>query len=142
MAAIHTGRVIVGGLIAGVVFSVLDMVTNTVILADEMSANLTRLNLNPADMQRASVAVAWVLADFLLGFLIVWTYAAIRPRFGPGPRTAMLAGFVIFAGVTFVLFGFTAMGVFTSSLFVKSAIAALVTTLVGSVAGGWAYREE
>lgn len=29
--------------------------------------------------------VGWVVTDFLLGILIVWSYAAMRPRFGPAP---------------------------------------------------------
>ena len=30
-----------------------------------------------------------------MGLLLVWLYAAIRPRFGPGPRTATYAALVV-----------------------------------------------
>src|SRR2546430_17124817 len=40
--------------------------------------------------------IIWfVIFDFLFGIFLVWFYAAIRPRFGAGPRTAVLAGFAI-----------------------------------------------
>ena len=32
---------------------------------------------------------------FLLGIVAVWLYAAIRPRFGPGPKTAAMAGLAV-----------------------------------------------
>ena len=32
----------------------------------------------------------FVVMCFLLGILIVWSYAAVRPRLGPGPRTAVI----------------------------------------------------
>ena len=36
---------------------------------------------------------------FVLGIVIVLGYAAIRPRFGPGPRTAFIAGLFAWFGV-------------------------------------------
>ena len=36
-----------------------------------------------------------VAGSFALGVLAVWTYAAIRPRFGAGPKTAVCAGFAV-----------------------------------------------
>lgn len=29
------------------------------------------------------------------GIVAVWLYAVIRPRYGPGPKTALLAGFTV-----------------------------------------------
>jgi hypothetical protein len=34
---------------------------------------------------------------FVLGILAVWTYAAIRPRFNAGPKTALCAGLAVWA---------------------------------------------
>ncbi len=79
--------------------------------------------------------------DFVLGLVIVWTYAAMRPRLGPGPRTAILAGLVPFVSVTAVLCGFASMGVFTQAMLVKSSVFALISVVAGSVAGAWVYKE-
>jgi hypothetical protein len=33
--------------------------------------------------------------DFLYGISLVYLYAAIRPRYGPGPKTAIWAGLIM-----------------------------------------------
>ena len=40
-------------------------------------------------------AAAQVLLFVVMGIGLIWLYAAIRPRYGPGPRTAAIAGFVM-----------------------------------------------
>jgi hypothetical protein len=40
-----------------------------------------------------------VLITFVLGIVIVFGYAAIRPRFGPGPKTAIIAAIFAWIGV-------------------------------------------
>ena len=82
------------------------------------------------------------MVDFIYGLLIVFTYAAIRPRFGPGVKTAIIAGLAVFLSPTIVLFGFTQMGMLTMAMFVKGTIGGIVSTLAASVAGAAIYKEE
>jgi hypothetical protein len=51
MTRINTGRVIAGGLLAGLLFNIGDFLTNTYILAADFESNLKRLGLDPAAMQ-------------------------------------------------------------------------------------------
>ena len=37
----------------------------------------------------------FVFFAFLLGIVTVWLYAAIRPRFGAGAKTAVIAGLFV-----------------------------------------------
>ncbi|OFW40918.1 MAG: hypothetical protein A3J29_22725 [Acidobacteria bacterium RIFCSPLOWO2_12_FULL_67_14b] len=137
----NTGKVVVGGLVAGVVFNVGDFVINTMLLAAENAEFMKRLGLDPAAMESFAGMAPWIVIDFLFGLLVVWTYAAIRPRFGPGVSTAVIAGIIPFLGATLVLAGFTSMGVFPVAMFVKGTAASLANTLVGTIAGAWAYTE-
>jgi hypothetical protein len=141
MASINFGRVVVGGLVAGVVANAIDFVTNTYVLASDIAAWAPTRNLDPAAMNSGPVAATWIVVDFIFGLLLVSTYAAMRPRLGAGPKTAMLAGLVLWFATTLVLFGFTQMGVFSMTLFVKGSIAALINTLAASVAGAAVYKE-
>lgn len=141
MASINTGRVVIGGLLAGVVMNALDMLWNGVVLKDDMMAISQRLGMDPAAATSFSTAVPWIVVDFVLGLAVVWTYAAIRPRFGAGVRTAVLAGLVLWLVSSAVVFGFTSMGLMPMSAFVKGSLAALVTASLGSIAGAWAYQE-
>ena len=142
MASINTGKVIAGGLLAGLVANAFDFVTNTYILAADWRIWATSRNLDPAAMTKPAVAGTWIAVDFAFGILLVWTYAAMRPRFGPGVRTAIFAGLVVYIAPTLVLAGFTMMGLLGKTLFVEGSISALISTLVASIAGAAIYTEE
>src|SRR5688500_19871690 len=89
MGKINMQKVIVGGLVAGVVLNVIDTVLFGVVLKDDMAAAMTALN-KPA---MSNAQIPWfVFLDFVAGVFLVWLYAAIRPRFGAGPGTAVKAG--------------------------------------------------
>jgi hypothetical protein len=142
MASINVGRVVAGGLVAGVVANAIDFVTNTYVLASDIAAWAPTRNLDPAAMNSGPVAATWIAVDFMMGLLLVSTYAAMRPRFGAGPKTAVLAGLALWIAVTIILFGFTQMSVFSMDLFVKGSICALINMVIASVVGAAVYKEE
>jgi hypothetical protein len=139
MGGINLVRVLLGGIVAGVVANAGDFVINTYLLAEDMSRMATRLGLDQSAIDGSMTT--WIVVDFLYGILIVFAYAAMRPRFGAGPKTAVIAGVTLFLGVTVVLAGFQAIGVFAQDTFVKNALASLVVTVVASLAGGAVYKE-
>ena len=141
MTGINYSRVALGGLVGGIVANAGDFVINGVIMADHMRQMAQRLNLNWSVVSSPSVAMTWMVVDFIYATLIVWTYAAVRPRLGPGPKTAVTAGLVIFAAVTAILFGFQQMGFFTPDAFAKSTALSAVNAILTSLAGAWMYRE-
>jgi len=141
MSRINYGRLVAAGLAAGFVANLFDFVTNGFLLADDAVAMAQRLNLDQAAMNSTSTLVAWIVIDFIYGLVIVFTYAGIRPRFGPGPKTAILAGLVPFVAVASVMYGFMAMGIFTTDMYIKSTALALVTNVAASLAGGATYKE-
>jgi len=141
MTSINVGKVVVGGLVAGVVGNVIDFVTNTFVLAADWTAFAPTRNLDPAALTAGPVVATFIVVDFIFGLLLVWTYAAMRPRFGPGPKTAIAAGIVLFLAPTVVLLGFTQMGLMTMAMYVKGSLCALISTLAASLAGAAVYKE-
>lgn len=141
MAGINTGKVVAGGLLAGVVYNAIDFAINGMLMAEDFAANTARLGLDPASQQAPSVIATWVAIDFILGLLVVFLYAAIRPRFGQGPKTAIIAGLVLWAIGCSLLLGFTQSGIFTMAIFGKMLIPTLVNSCVGAVAGAAVYKE-
>jgi hypothetical protein len=141
MASINVGRVVAGGLVAGVVANAIDFVTNTYVLASDWAAFAPTRNLDPAALTSGPVAATWITVDFILGLMLVWTYAAMRPRFGAGPKTAIFAGLLLYLAVTVVLFGFSQMGLMSTALFVKGSVCAIISTLAASLAGAAVYKE-
>jgi hypothetical protein len=139
MTGINTGRVILGGLLAGVVINVGESVLNAVVLADDMAAALARMNLPPVG---GSAIGVFVVLGFALGIAMVWLYAAIRPRYGAGARTALCAGAAVwFLAYLYPSIGYAVMGMFSTGTIVLALIWGLVELLIAAVAGAWLYKE-
>src|SRR4030095_9609159 len=98
MGNINMGRVILGGLVAGLVLNIGEFLLNGVVLASQMKAFNAQHNF--ADPGNNFLIMA-VLLTFLLGIVLVLGYAAIRPRFGPGVKTAIIASLFAWFGIYF-----------------------------------------
>lgn len=139
MGRINYGRVLLGGLLAGVVVNVSEFILNGLVLADAYSTMAMEYNLTEASW----AMIGYILTAFAIGLVVVWLYAAIRPRFGPGPKTAAIAGIALWVPVYFV------QSVWLSAMGLTLAAGALVTTLIwglvelvlAGVAGAWLYQE-
>ncbi len=139
MAGINAGRVIGGGVVAGLVMNVIDVVTNGVILNARWDAETKRLGI---DMSQQSQGVAgWVTYDFIAGIVLVWLYASIRPRYGPGPKTAVIAGLALWfiTHLAFASWVFT--GLYSFGVVAASTVGGLVAGVAGGLAGCAVYKE-
>jgi hypothetical protein len=139
MGKINLQRVILGGLVAGVVLNIVDFILYGVVFKDDYNAALQALG-KPA---MTNNMVMWFVAlDFLFGIFLVWLYAAIRPRFGAGPGTAVKAGLAMW-----VLFGLlhtlseAPMGLFPQNLYIIGTCVSLVVYPLAAVAGARFYTE-
>lgn len=140
MGRINYARVILGGLLAGVVFTIGEFLLNALILGDQWEAFMIERGLPE---ETASTMLMYIVFNFALGIVLVWLYAAIRPRFGPGPRTAVIAG--LFIWLSLWLLGFGSMGVsfmIPGNLILITLIWGIFEICLAALAGGWAYREE
>jgi hypothetical protein len=78
---------------------------------------------------------------FLCGIVLVWLYASIRPRYGPGPKTAVIAGLTIWliTRLAFAAWWFT--GLYSFGVVAASAVGGLVAAVAGGLAGCALYKE-
>ena len=140
MGKINIGRVIVGGLLAGVVINIGESLLNAVILMEQWEAALKALNKPP--MSGSTIAL-YVVMGFGLGIVAVWLYAAIRPRMGAGPKTAVCAGLTVWAlAYLYPNVGLLPIDLFPTSLLLWSVAWGLGEIVIASVAGAWLYKEE
>ena len=141
MSKISIGKVVPGGILAGVVMSGLDYATNNFVLAADWRNVAQMRNIDLSVMGGTSALVTMAVVDFLLGQLLVVTYAAIRPRFGPGAGTAAIASFIIFLPAALILATFG--GIFISwDLYIRQSALMLVSVIAGGLAGAWVYSED
>ena len=139
MGNINMGRVLVGGLLAGLVLNIGEFLLNDFVLGTQMKEFMTRHNFADPGTNFMIVAVG---LTFVLGIVIVLGYACIRPRLGAGLKTAIIAGLFAWFGVYFycgiingVLFGIP---MNTMALVI---VWGVVQYAVAAVAGAWLYKE-
>jgi hypothetical protein len=136
--AINSGKVLAGGLVASVVANLLDYVFQGILLRPDFEILQQRLNLDPAV---ANNPVPWIVVDFILGFLLIVTYVGFRARWGPGPKTAIYAGVIVFASIASTMGALSAIGIFSVDTYLKSSALTLVTIMCASLAGAFVYKE-
>ncbi len=134
-----TRRIVLGGLAAGLMSNLFDFVITQYLMAEEFASILARLNVDE------STAQSWIplfaLADFVWGFLLVFTYAAIRPRFGPGPRTAVIGAMMVWLSLAVGVLILLAIGLHTPQSYLESSALYLISAVASSLVGAALYRE-
>lgn len=140
------GRIIGGGLLAGLLMNVSEYILHAIVLkpeGDALTQDLIARGFRLTPEPDPNLLMILVGLTFVLGILAVWTYAAIRPRFGAGPGTAVCAGLAVwamsymYAGV-YVYAGFP---IFPAKLVWLPVVWSLVEMPIATVVGAWLYRE-
>jgi len=66
---------------------VIDYITYTKVLVDRVTAEADAFKPGlSAVMMSGNAITVYIISDFVVGILLVWTYAAIRRDSDPGPR--------------------------------------------------------
>lgn len=140
MTRINFNRVLIGGLLAGLILSIGDTILNHPLLGEQWKAAMDTLGKTSPD----SGAVAWfIIMDFIVGVAMVWLYAAIRPRFGAGPRTAVVTGLIVWFFASLWNSGsLMAMETFPAKLLMTGIIWGFFQFPLAATAGAWLYKEE
>ncbi len=139
MSQINSMGVLKGGVAAAVIMNLSEYLLNGPVAGAQMQAELATHNIGP--MGGGHVATFMLLTTFL-AFATVWLYAAIRPRFGPGPMTALCAGLMVWSlsylctTITLGVIGVSSMGI-TVLVIAWTA----VEMIVASAVGGYLYNE-
>ena len=140
--AMNIKKIVVGGLVAGIIVNAFDFVAQYALSA-RMRAESEAFKPGLAEQMMAGSAVlSYVIMDLVIGIALVWTYAAIRPRFGPGPRTAFYTALLFWLLGLIFNSGYRQMGMVSSGLWWTLAVIALINYLVASQAGAAIYSEE
>jgi len=139
MGKINWARVILGGLVAGLIINIFEFILHGVIIAQDMAAATSALGRQVGGSQLC-MFVAW---GFLVGIFAVWLYAALRPRYGPGPKTALCAGAAVW-GLGYLLASVTpiALNLFPVRIMIIGLAVGLVEVLVATLVGAQLYREQ
>jgi len=140
MSKINLGRVLLGGLVAGIISAILGYLVDGILLSSQWADGMKALGAG----NFSSTQWAYFSALSLIGGIVaIWFYAAIRPRFGAGIKTAVIASIAcwvltsLLPNLSFMWFG----GLFAHQLTVLTTLGNLVEIVAGVVAGAALYQE-
>jgi hypothetical protein len=140
MGSIITRRVVLSGSLAGLVIFVSTLL-RIVVLRESIAAFIEDHNIPGLDGIEGLVFFAFY--SFALGVLIAWLYAAIGPRLGPGPKTAVIGGLFYWISIYFIPYvAFFRFGLIPLGGVVVHWVWTVVEVPLASLAGAWAYKEE
>ena len=130
-----------GGIVAGLIIDVVQWLLNGVFLGSDWRQAMEALG-RPVHETAGSI-VTYILLGFAYGIMAIAAYAAIRPRFGAGPGTALYAGLGVWLlGYFLPLLMWMPMGLFPAYLVAIAMAVGLVEILLATEAGAWIYQEE
>jgi hypothetical protein len=139
MQDINTGRWLAGGLAAAGLIWIIEGSASMIYMNDMRTA------LEAHGLTFAMNAVTWILSiavSGIVGLTLVFLYAAARPRFGPGPRTAVIVAVAMwFAGYLVSLLGYSMIGLYAPGMLAMWGAIGIVELILAALLGGWIYRE-
>lgn len=140
MRKINLVRLLIGGIVAGIVGDILGYLVDGLLLAPQWSDGMITLGKNEFSTGQI---VEFNLIGIVFGIVSILIYVAFRPLFGAGWKTAVYAGVtawvigVVLPNASFMI----AMGLFSKHLTLYTTAGGLVEFVAATVAGAALYKD-
>jgi hypothetical protein len=139
MRGININRLIAGGISAGILVWFCEGAASLLYM-DDMTRVMAAHGLSMT--MDASMYFLVVIVSLLVGLSLVYFYAACRPRFGPGPKTAFIVAVALWvAGYLVSLIGYQMLHLFPPRMLVLWGSIGLIEMVLAAQLGAWIYRE-
>jgi hypothetical protein len=136
MSKINWSRVLGCGLLAGIVWITLGSLVTSLLGRDFAALPNNHLGAPTPDF-----LVVNVVLDLLEGISFLWLYAAIRPLYGPGAKTAGIAAFAWWFTVSLGDATWCSFGLFPLHTVVPLMIGTLPAIVLATLAGARFYKD-
>ena len=140
MSRINWIRVLIGGLVAGLIINISGITLAHAVFGEEyvhaLSAKMVKRPLWQVMAQHLGMR-------FWFGIVGVFLYAAMRPRFGPGPRTAVITAVTLMLSVGYVMTNsLYSLGVLHGRNLLVGVAWTTCEFIIAMLVGAWIYRER
>jgi hypothetical protein len=136
MNKINWPRVLGCGLLAGMVWIILGSLVTA-----WLGRGFAALPNNHLGKPTPGFMAFNMVIDLLEGVSILWLYAAIRPRYGGGAKTAVIAAFAWWFIVTLGDATWCSFGFFPPRMVIPLMVGTLPALVLATLAGAKLYRE-
>jgi hypothetical protein len=132
---VNIQRLIVGGLTAGLLINAVEYFVHGMLLDPQWTAAFAALGKTPKGW------TTFIPSNFLVGIFGVLVYARLRPKYGPGLRTALRSGLAIWI-VFWVIptMALQPMELFPNVLLFTTIAVGLLDSIPAVALGAWIYR--
>jgi hypothetical protein len=137
MSNLRWRRVLTSGVVAGLVWIILGSLV-TAVLGRPFAA----LPNNRLGHPTTGFVLSNILIDLVEGISMMWLYAAIRPRYGKGNRTATIAALAWWFIVTLGDATWCSFGLFPAYTVIPLIIGTLPAVIVATLIGVRFYRSQ
>ncbi len=138
MNKINWGRVLLGGIVAGIVSNAIEYVLHTYVIAGQENAAMQAMG---AKLMNGAIPIFMALG-IVTGIAAVWLYAAVRPRYGAGAGTAAIAGLGVWViGYAVPDIAVCVEGLYPIHLTGVALVVGLVEIILATVVGAALYKE-
>lgn len=137
----NSRRIVFGGLLAGVAIIVVNVIAQLTV-GDRARSDMNAWLPGSADRMSlgAGALAAGIMFKLTIGVLIVWLSAALRPRFGPGPRPALYASMLVWVLGAIFFSDYPMMGMISICAYVIAELFQLVAFLLAAWIGARVSR--
>lgn len=142
--AINVSKVAAGGVAAGLTMAVADIAMQKLFFGTRMIAEMNAYKAGAGDAMTAGSGwwMGPLINGILCGILLIWLYAAIRSRFGPGQKTAVYAAIYFWLVAAVFTSSYGMMGMMSWGLWGAYSVAWLVILVIAASIGGRIYTEN
>lgn len=134
MGKLNWARVILCGLVAGIIGYLLSAISLVWLGSDLVDAVESNRRYAPQG------GAFFFGVDLAMSIWAIWLYAAIRSHYGPGPRTAAVAGFACWLLKSLQSARWVALGFVPTRVTLVPLATTLVAILVAVLVGAWFYE--
>lgn len=144
MAPVNWRRVVLGGLLWALVYGAIGGLAMLLFLGRAFVGELERLG-QPLELTAESLirlGAFGFIFTVAFGIASMWLYAAIRPRYGPGPKAAAITAFAVWLFSIVASVSHLGMfGLVSPQFIVLDLPSELIAMLAATLARAWLYRE-
>ena len=141
MNRIRLNRLFVAGLATLLTFIAIELVweglIGTLILGEQINLVRSYPDISQWTLRNQAVNLGIALANC---FMLIWLYASLRPMFGVGPRTALIASTFMLVFVFAFEINYTNLGFFPLRLALLDAVNLIIELPLALIAGAQVYE--
>jgi hypothetical protein len=139
---INVGRVLLGGIVAGILLFLADGVIHEKLLHEHWMAAMKAAGRSVEAEEHGSDMLYFAAFELLRGLAIAWIYAVMRAQCGPGPKTAICATLAVWA-IMFPIFFLqeVPLGFYSTTLLTLWSLYEIVPSVVAGLIAGALYKD-